>query len=179
MDKATPPTDADSELEQHRTARREPVKRGITGSLIRAAESGDAGSQFNLGVLYDNHMDDNGRAIGSNRAAAIKWLLLAAKQNLPRAQIRLAEVYSQGAAVPENFVRACAWFLRAAASSSGVHRQKAQSGFNRVAVNLSPGQIAEARRLAEDGQRPAHGEIAGAGAPETERAELQPAEEVP
>lgn len=179
MSKWTASTDNGLDIEQRPAVRRAPVKRGVTGRLIRAAESGDAGSQFNLGVLYDNRLDDNGHTIGSNRAAAIKWLLLAAKQNLPRAQIKLAEVYSQGAAVPENFVRACTWFLRATENSSGMHRQKAQTGFDRVAVNLTPGQIAEARRLADDGAQPGSDEIAAAGPPQDEPAQVRAEDDGP
>jgi TPR repeat protein len=176
MGKETPRPHNGSGNGRSPSVRREPVKRGITGQLVRAAEGGNAGSQFNLGVLYDNSLDDNGNAIASNRAAAIKWLLLAARQNLPRAQIRLAEVYSQGAAVPANFVRACSWYLRATVNSSGMHRQKAQSGFDRAAANLSPGQIAEARRLADERERPG-GEIATAPSPEREPEKMQPPED--
>ena len=33
---------------------------GIEKQLLRAAEAGDAGSQYNLGILCDNGLDDNG-----------------------------------------------------------------------------------------------------------------------
>ena len=48
--------------------------------LRLAAESGEAAAQFNLGVLYDSRLDDNGYAIEGNRAEAIKWLLAAASR---------------------------------------------------------------------------------------------------
>ena len=63
--------------------------------LRLAAESGDAAAQFNLGVLFDSREDDNGYAIEGNRGQAIKWLLAAAEQGLPRAQSRLAELCSR------------------------------------------------------------------------------------
>src|ERR1700676_3925864 len=50
--------------------------------LQTAAEKGDANAQFNLGVLYDNRLDDNGHPIGSNRAQALKWLQMAAEQGM-------------------------------------------------------------------------------------------------
>jgi hypothetical protein len=134
------------------------MKGGITSHLLRAAEGGDAGSQFNLGVLYDNRLDDNGHAISGNRVEAIKWLSLAAEQNLPHAQIKLAEVYADRPDVPENSVKACAWFLRAASNSSGMHRQRAQTGFARVAALLTPAQIGTARHLALAPMRTAPGE---------------------
>jgi len=62
--------------------------------LRLAAESGDAAAQFNLGVLSDGRLDDNGYAIEGNRAESLKWLLAAAEQGLPRAQSRLAELYA-------------------------------------------------------------------------------------
>src|SRR6516164_5512720 len=76
----------------------------MQGSTIRhlliAAKSGDAAAQFNLGVLYDSRLDDNGYAIEGNRAEAMKWLLAAAEQGLPRAQSKLAEMYASGRATP-------------------------------------------------------------------------------
>ena len=88
--------------------------------LRLAAESGDAAAQFNLGVLFDSREDDNGYAIEGNRTQAIKWLLAAAEQGLPRAQSRLAELYAGGPNASGNLVNACAWFLLATKSSRGI-----------------------------------------------------------
>ena len=84
-----------------------------------AAESGEAAAQFNLGVLYDSRLDDNGYAIKGDPAEAIKWLLAAAERGLPRAQSKLAELYADGPKASGNYMNACAWFLLAAASSRG------------------------------------------------------------
>ena len=85
----------------------------MQGSTIRhflvAAKNGDAAAQFNLGVLYDSRLDDNGYAIEGNRAEAMKWLLAAAEQGLPRAQNKLAEMYAGVPVVAEDFIHACAW----------------------------------------------------------------------
>jgi len=116
--------------------------------LRHAAESGDAAAQFNLGVLCDSRLDDNGYAIESDRMAAIKWLQAAAEQGLPRAQSRLAELYAGGANVSENYVNACAWFLLATRSSRGIYRHHARSGYEGVAARLTPAQLTEAKRLA-------------------------------
>ena len=67
---------------------------GIEKQLLRAAEAGNASSQYNLGILYDNGLDDNGYAVVGNRHQAVKWLLAAAEQGLPRAQVKLAEIYA-------------------------------------------------------------------------------------
>jgi hypothetical protein len=90
-----------------------------------AAESGEAAAQFNLGILYDSRLDDNGYAIKGDRAEAIKWLRAAAEQGLPRAQSRLAAIYIDGANTLENDVDACAWFLLATTSTRGIHRHHA------------------------------------------------------
>jgi TPR repeat protein len=113
-----------------------------------AAESGEAAAQFNLGILYDSRLDDNGYVIESDRAEAIKWLLAAAEQGLPRAQSRLAELYAAGSNASGNYVNACAWFLLATASSRGIHRHQARSAYERIAASLTPAQVTEAKRLA-------------------------------
>ena len=68
--------------------------------LQLAAEGGDAAAQFNLGVLYDSRLDDNGYPIEGNRAEAVRWLLAAAEQGLPRAQSQLATMYAGGPDAP-------------------------------------------------------------------------------
>jgi hypothetical protein len=121
-------------------------------SMIRrlriAAESGEAAAQFNLGVLYDSRLDDNGYAIKGDRAEAIKWLLAAAERGLPRAQSKLAELYADGPDASGNYMNACAWYLLAAASSRGMHRHQARSAYERVATRLTPAQLTKAKRLA-------------------------------
>ena len=59
------------------------------GHRVSAAKSGDPAAQFNLGVLCDSRVDDNGYTIEGNRAEAMEWLLAAAEQGLPRAQSKL------------------------------------------------------------------------------------------
>jgi TPR repeat protein len=69
---------------------------GVEKRLLQAAEAGDALAQCNLGILYDNGLDDNGYIAEGGRPQAVKWLLAAAEQGLPRAQVKLAEVYADG-----------------------------------------------------------------------------------
>jgi TPR repeat protein len=113
-------------------------------NLILAAESGNPAAQFNLGVLCDSRLDDNGYPIEGNRKEAIKWLLAAAEQGLPRAQSKLAEMYANGAATPKDYVNACAWFLLAIKTSRGIYRHRALAGFDRVSSHLTPTQLAKA-----------------------------------
>src|SRR6266571_1546044 len=118
--------------------------------LHLAAEGGDAAAQFNLGVLYDSRLDDNGYPIEGNRAEAVRWLLAAAEQGLPRAQSQLATMYAGGPDVPEDYIKACAWFLLATMKLRGIHRHRAQSGYERISSRLTPAQLAKARHFASN-----------------------------
>jgi len=83
---------------------------GIDKQLLRAAEAGDAGSQYNLGILCNNGLDDNGHAVTGNTRQAVKWLLAAAEQGLPRAQVKLAEVYADAPDISGSHAAAGGWF---------------------------------------------------------------------
>jgi TPR repeat protein len=116
--------------------------------MLVAAQEGDANSQFNLGVVYDNGVDDNNHALDGNRKEAIKWLSLAAEQGLPRAQIKLAELYADRWASPQDqdYVKACTWFRLGMMSSIGIHREKAKSAYDRIFPQLTPAQAATVKR---------------------------------
>jgi TPR repeat protein len=123
---------------------------GLDKRLVEAAEAGDAASQCNLGILYDNGIDDNGHAVGGDRLEAAKWLLAAAEQGLPRAQVKLAEVYAAAPDVSGSHAAAGGWFLLAALGLHGVHLHRARSGYERIAALLTIAQIAQAKRFARD-----------------------------
>ena len=123
---------------------------GLEKRLLQAAERGDAGAQYNLGILYSNGVDDNGYPIKGNRPNAVKWLLRAAEQGLLRAQISLAEVYADGPDISGSHTMACGWFLLASKALEGIHLQRARSGYERVAAHLNPAQIAQARSFARN-----------------------------
>ena len=56
-----------------------------------AADQGDAGAQYNLGVMYDN-----GQGVPQNYAEAVKWYRLAADQGDASAQYNLGVMYDNG-----------------------------------------------------------------------------------
>lgn len=114
--------------------------------MLAAAEKGDAGAQFNLGVLCDSRFDGNERPVEGRRAEAITWLLRAAQQGLSRAQHRLAELYDDGPEGSRNDVKTAFWFKLAMANLSGAHRQAAQSGYERVQARMTPAQAAKVDR---------------------------------
>ena len=123
---------------------------GVEKRLLRAAETGDALAQCNLGILYDNALDDNGRVVAGSRPQAVRWLLAAAEQGLPRAQVKLAEVYAEAPGTSGDYMTACGWFLVAVPGLRGIHRSRARSGYERVALQLTEAQVAEATRFARD-----------------------------
>ena len=117
--------------------------------LLQAAEGGDAESQFNLGIIYENGLDDSRYAVEGSRPQAMRWFLAAAEQGLPRAQLKLAEIHAAEPDIPESSVTACRWYLLAMTSLRGAHLQKAQSAYQRASFRLTSSQIAEVRRFAE------------------------------
>jgi TPR repeat protein len=123
---------------------------GVEKDLLQAARGGNADAQCNLGILYDNGVDDNGRAVEGNRPQAVKWLLAAAEQGLPRAQVKLAEVYADEPDLSGSHIAAAGWFLLAAAGSRGIHLHRAQTGYELLSLRLSAAQMAKARVFARD-----------------------------
>ena len=105
--------------------------------LLEAAERGDAAAQFNLGILYENGLSDSRYTDEGSRPEAVRWLLAAAEQGLPRAQ----KMYAGEPEMPDSAVRACGWILLATASLRGAHLQSAQSAYQRVCMGLTPAEI--------------------------------------
>src|SRR5260370_3922172 len=123
---------------------------GLEKRLFKAAEGGDARSQYNLGILYGSGRDDNGYAVEIDRPQTLRWLLAAAEQGLLRAQVKLAEVYADEPDRSGSHATACGWFLLAAMGLRGIHLHQARSRYERIASHLTPAQIAEARCFARD-----------------------------
>src|SRR4051812_43547531 len=117
--------------------------------LLEAAERGNAEAQFNLGVMCENGLASNHYAAEGSRLEAERWFLAAAEQGLPRAQIKLAEIYAEDFEIPGSSVKACGWFLLATATLRGAQLQRAQSAYQRASSRLTPAQIAEAWIFAE------------------------------
>jgi len=119
--------------------------------LLQAAERGNAEAQFNLGMMCENGLDDSRYvAAEGSRRDAVKWFLAAAEQGLPRAQVKLAEIYAGDANKPGNGVKACGWYLLATANLAGMPRQRARSAYERVSSDLTPGQLEKAQAFARN-----------------------------
>jgi TPR repeat protein len=131
----------------------------VVKQLIRAAQRGSASEQFNLGVLYESGVDDNGYSMTPNYEEAIVWLKRAAQQGLPRAQIKLAKLYAYRN-LPQDDIRACAWLLVASNALGGIHRDAAHLGYKDIASRLSPEDLKEVHRLALAFKKNCHSEAA-------------------
>jgi len=81
----------------------------------RAAEQGDAYSQFKLGLLY--FRGEGG--VQQDYAEAVKWYRKAAEQGNIDAQMALAGMYDQGYGVPQYYTEAAKWYLKAAEQGWG------------------------------------------------------------
>ena len=121
-------------------------KQDYTTALRLAADQGDAGAQFNLGLMYDL-----GRGVPQDYAQAVKWYRLAADQGYARAQSRLGFMYSLGHGVPKDYVQAVKWFNLSAARASADEkdvRDHAAKALDELASMMTPAQVAEAQKRA-------------------------------
>nr|WP_271873207.1 tetratricopeptide repeat protein [Rubripirellula sp.] len=75
----------------------------------KAAESGDATAQFNLGKMYES-----GQGVPQDYADAMKWYRLAADQGYAKAQINIGVMYDNGQGVPQDYAEAMKWYRLAA-----------------------------------------------------------------
>ena len=154
-------------------------KRGDFATALRLlrplAEKGNAGAQFNLGVSYFK-----GEGVAQDNKEAEKWFRLAAQQGYPNAQSSLGVMYlmrsdfkgalpwiersadqgyppsqgnlgimyANGQGVAKDYVRAHMWFSLAAAQGDA----NAANNRDSVAKLMTPAQIAEAQKLAQEWQ---------------------------
>ena len=112
----------------------------------KAAVQGNAMAQHHLGVLYRN-----GKGVPQDYAKAREWYEKAAAQGIAEAQINLGMLY-EGYGVPHDEVRAYMWYSLAAGHLSGDEQKIAVDNRDKAARSMTPDQIAEAQRLAQQCQ---------------------------
>jgi TPR repeat protein len=105
----------------------------------RAAEQGDATSQFLLATAYVR-----GTGVAKDSAAAVHWFRLSAEGGVPAAQFNLGILYDRGQVVDIDPIQAYAW-ARIAASAG---HPEANSLREILAAKLAPEQLAEAEAVA-------------------------------
>ena len=109
-----------------------------------AADQGDVGAQYTLGLIYAN-----GRGVAQDDTEAVRWYSLAADQGDAYAQVNLGSMYYTGRGVPQNDVFAYMWFNLAASRTNDRERREVAADFrDEIAAGLTPDQRAEGQRLA-------------------------------
>jgi TPR repeat protein len=103
------------------------------------AEQGDAGAQYNLGLMYAN-----GDGVIQDYAEAVNWYRLAAAQGDAGAQNNLGIMYANGRGVIQDHVLAHSWFniSGAGGNASGSENR------SKIEAHMTREQIAEAQALA-------------------------------
>jgi TPR repeat protein len=111
---------------------------------LEAAHAGVVNAQLNLGSMYEK-----GQGVAQDYVAAASWYDVAATQGLPTAQLNLGLLYGQGRGVKQDYVQAHMWFaLAASRTSNAQERARAMQVSEIVAAEMTPEQIAEARKRA-------------------------------
>jgi len=107
------------------------------------ADSGDAPSQYNLGLLYYD-----GHGVPQDFAQAASWFHRAADQDYTKAQHNLGAMYGTGKGVKRDFVQAYMWMnICAAKGDSGCVDQR-----DLLAKKLKASQLSAAQRMASEWQ---------------------------
>jgi len=119
---------------QSATQTNKPV--GISQRFKRAQE-GDAASQLVVGMKYLELQ---------NYDQALHWFEKSAAQGNVEAQMYLGDAYARGRGVSVDFVKAHMWLSLAAAKGG----DEAKNRFQYLLSKMTPGQIAEARRVTDD-----------------------------
>lgn len=78
-----------------------------------AANAGDAGSQFGLGMMYARS-----EGVAQDNAQAAHWIRKAADQGYRPAQLAMGEFYQVGFGVERDAAQAMAWYQKAAKQGS-------------------------------------------------------------
>jgi len=111
----------------------------------RAAEGGSASAQYNLGIFYQF-----GKSVPQDPAEAARWLRMAAEQGHGRAQNNLSTFYFTGIGVPRDPVEAWKWLTLSSDGLKGKGHEIALENRAAIEREMTPDQIAEARRRVED-----------------------------
>ena len=110
----------------------------------RAAEQGHVAAQIILGGRYAN-----GRGVEKDDTVAVEWYRMAAEQGNIRAQYSLGVMYETGQGVSQDNVQAYLWYDLGAVRPS-VEQEQSIKNRDRVASQMTPEEVAEARRLVRE-----------------------------
>ncbi|MGQ0675228.1 MAG: tetratricopeptide repeat protein [Rhodospirillales bacterium] len=111
-----------------------------------ASEQGNHAAQLRLGMMFAE-----GRGVKRDPAEAAKWFLQSADQGNAQAQYNMGAVYEYGRGVRRDLVQSHMWYNLAAANFAiGWDRADAFVSRDRVAGLLTPAQLADAQKRAQD-----------------------------
>ncbi len=108
------------------------------------AEQGYAKAQYTLGLMYDM-----GQGVPQDYGEAMKWFREAAEQGDAIAQSILGIMYRDGQGAPQDYTEAHKWFNLSVVEGDAAWATTTQLR-DAVAALMTPGQIAEAQRLARE-----------------------------
>jgi len=114
------------------------------GWYEKAAARGNAMAQYYLGRMYFN-----GESVPKDYTMAREWWEKAAARGDSWSQVNLGWIYLDGNGVPKSLERAYMWLNFAVNSSIGDEQKFAVKTRNDIALRMSPEQITEAQRLAQ------------------------------
>ena len=109
--------------------------------FTKAAEQGHAGAQVNLGTIYLL-----GHGFYQSDPLALFWFRKAAEQKDALACAKLGLMYARGQGVSRDVIQAQMWYTLAVANG-GWNIAEAR---NALATQMTPAQIAEAQKLAQE-----------------------------
>ncbi len=89
--------------------------------FLRAASLGNAGAEFNLGLMYQR-----GEGVPQDGAIALRWLLMSAGQGDADAELELGEMYAKGSGAPRNNAEARKWLDLVASGDSPQDAERRQ-----------------------------------------------------
>ncbi len=106
-----------------------------------AADQGDVSAQYYLGYMYAE-----GLGVPQDYGEAIRWFWAAAEQGDASAQYYLGYMYANGLGVWRNTIQAYMWVTVSAAQGF----ENAEKGQEFLEKKMTPNEIAEAQRLAQE-----------------------------
>lgn len=105
------------------------------------AQQGDPQAQIFVGYLYET-----GQGVQQDYTRAALWYWKAAEQGNALAQYQLGNMYNLGKGVSQNYILAYMWLDLAARGGNSSSKEMRRI----VASKMSPGEIAEAKRMADE-----------------------------
>jgi TPR repeat protein len=107
----------------------------------KAADQGLPMGMNNVGAMYDQ-----GRGVPQDLGESAAWFRKAAEKGLPIAQRNLGHALAHGRGVKQDYVEAYKWFRLAALQGVSTARE----GIREVSIRMTPAEIEEARRRADE-----------------------------